>query len=220
MRRDATRGRRRSITKCEITGNRKARWRGWPRDIGFSPQPSGPPGTRCSPRCSRLAPPFFSRVAPSVWPLPCFSPGTPRGRLSRRRGVFRARLRKKLAFLPRFSVLSRPNSAPKSPVFRNLAPRFRNLALSLALPVPPLPLVSPHQARQPPARAVSRRRRKPSSRGTATEAMRRDADGGTGVPSQSARLRGTEKHAARVPSRPWLFAPAVRRPTRHPLPSP
>ena len=139
-RRNAGKGGGVTATKCEIMGNRKARRR------GGAVAPSTPPASRCEtpPRPARhpdslpivpASPPFpLSRLrpfclafAPPVSPLvpPLLSdfwpPFRPSPRLkdggSRRRGHFRARLRKLLAFSLRFSVLSQPNFATKSPRF-------------------------------------------------------------------------------------------------------
>ena len=117
MRRDAKRRRQRSITKCGITGNRKARRRGRRRDSGF--QRPAHPAPVALPVVSPLPRLFSVRIAPSVWPLPPVSPlAPPGGRLPPAGGgIFRARLRKKLAFLRRFSIFSHLNFAPKSPRF-------------------------------------------------------------------------------------------------------
>ena len=131
MRRAASEDAGATFTKCEITGNRKARRRGCRRTIGFPPQPSGLPGIPIPFPFSRLVPPrpllLPGLLAPSPIgsPPPRFSPGPSEGVSSRQRGPFRARLRKLLAFSPRFAVFSHPNFAAKSPVFRNLTPSAR-----------------------------------------------------------------------------------------------
>ena len=141
---------------------RSARLRGTMRPDGGAPSrhrlpPSRSPGTRCPPRCSRLpsfSPPRLApsarllvpsplRPAPSDQLLTPFSPRTrPEDGLTRRRGVFRARLRKLLAFLPRFSVFSRPNFAPKNAHFPVISRLF---SVILHFP-PPRPCASANHA--------------------------------------------------------------------------
>ena len=122
---DATRsgGAGGASTKCEITGT--ARHDGGPPShhrlprltpsVDFWP-PFSPPGlpllSDLCPPVSPLAPPLLPDFWPSSLPRPARMASPPA-----RGGIFRARLRKLLAFLRRFSVFSHPNFAPKSLVF-------------------------------------------------------------------------------------------------------
>ena len=86
---DATRreGADATATKCEMTGNRKARWRGRRRDISFHrpahPAPVALPVFPASPPFSPSGPPLL----PGFWPPPLLRPAR-RKVPSRRRGRF------------------------------------------------------------------------------------------------------------------------------------
>ena len=116
MRRDADEGADATATKCEITGNASSHDGGG--DGATSPPSPARPASQFPPRCSRLA--SFSPPVPPL--LSDFWPSSPL-RPDRRAlppaggGIFRARLRKLLAFSPHFSVLSHPIFAAKSPCF-------------------------------------------------------------------------------------------------------
>ena len=105
-----------TASKCESTGNASSHDGGG--DGATSPPSPARPASQFPPRYSRLA--SFSPPVPPL--LSDFWPSSPL-RPDRRAlppaggGIFRARLRKLLAFSPHFSVLSHPIFAAKSPCF-------------------------------------------------------------------------------------------------------